>query len=242
MSAGKVVKAALDKVDGPPAPDAPAGQLPEVTGLDAETVEFLTRASGGELRSMLGTELRFMRWKRAAKIAAKAAAHLQRVGREAGQAELKVLLPALEAGSLEEDEEMADRWAALLANAADPQGSAVEPGFSDVLRQLSRNDAVLLEYIVERARQRGGAIPWTMPDFDTAEINTTGPIRDPDDFVVSLDNLFRLRILVLKPSGRMGQLGVRRHPLGGTRILFNQDRFKLSAYGAKFARAVRREE
>jgi hypothetical protein len=92
---------------------------------------------------------------------------------------------------------------------------------------------VLVRIIVERARQRGGAIPWTIPDFDRSEIRTSGPIRDHDDFMVSLDNLLRLRILVHEPLGRDARRGT------SNSIFFD---IKLSTYGAKFARAVRRDD
>ncbi len=128
---------------------------------------------------------------------------------------------------------MTDRWAALIANASDPEGSPVEPSFSEVLGQLSRNDALLLDHIVERARQRGRAVPWTVPTIDRNEIRMTGPIRDPDDFMVSLDNLLRVRVLVHEPVAQES---------GASGVFFDADRIKLSSYGAKFARAVRRNQ
>lgn len=228
------MKTALEKLDGPLAPDAPAGQVPEITGLDAETVEFLTRASGGELRSSVAQEFRYFRWKRGLKIAAKAAAHLQEVGREAQPVPLKVLVPVLEAGSLEDDEGMADRWAALLANAADPQGSPVEPGFPDVLRQLSPNDARLLEHIVSRIH-----VPRQLRMYapvDRANLMVTGPIKDSEEFRVSLDNLQRLRLLVTVPIAKEKRAG--RPP----NVTFDESRMRLTTYGAKFASAVRRDE
>lgn len=228
------MKAALEKIDSPAAPDMPAGQLPDVIGLDAETIEFLGRASGGELGSMLRTELRWYRWRRMTNIAAKAAARLQKLGRQPGPADLKVLIPALEAGSLEDDEEMADRWAALLANAADPQGSGVEPGFPDVLRQLSSSDARLLEHIVSRVDVPRGLRMYA--SFDRATLKLTGPIKDSEEFMVSLDNLQRLRLLVAEPIAKEKRAG--RPP----NVTVDQSRMRLTAYGAKFALAVRRNE
>lgn len=145
---------------------------------------------------------------------------------------------------------MCDRWAALLANATDPEGSAVEPSFPDVLRQLSSTDARLIEYIVNRSELEAtaaidddddeavGELP-DMPALDRSELLAADPIPDPQDYMISLDNLLRLRILISDPLVRS-----RPRALGGPRrrttVTFDDDRVKLSAYGAKFARAVRR--
>ena len=70
---------------------------------------------------------------------------LTEAGREPQTVPLKTLLPLLEAASLEDEEAMAARWASLLANAADPtQRVQVQPGFAEVLRQLTPLDARVL--------------------------------------------------------------------------------------------------
>lgn len=63
----------------------------------------------------------------------------------------------------------------------------------------------------------------------------TGPIKENEDFMVSLDNLVRLRLLVAEPIAR------EKSRVDKVDIFFDEDRLKLSAYGAKFARAVRRD-
>jgi hypothetical protein len=254
VSASKAVSAAVGKLDEPNAVDGPAGVIAGYADLDPDTAEFLSKAWGGEIRSIFGPTLRYIRLKRALKVAEKAARLLDQKGRKMSGGDLNVLLPLLEAASLQGEEEMCDRWAALLANATDPEGSAVEPSFPDVLRQLSSTDARLIEYIVNRSELEATAAidddddddddepvgePPDMPALDRSELLAGGPIPDPEDYMISLDNLLRLRILISDPLVRS-----RPRAVGGARrrttVTFDDDRVKLSAYGAKFARAVRR--
>lgn len=61
------------------------------------------------------------RWEEKTKsFGARATAHLAAVGREPQPVEPKLLLPLVQAASLETNEALAEKWAALLANAADP--------------------------------------------------------------------------------------------------------------------------
>jgi hypothetical protein len=59
---------------------------------------------------------------------------------------LDVAVPLLEAASLQEEPSMAERWAALLANAADPaQSVAITTTYAEILRQLTPAQAKLLD-------------------------------------------------------------------------------------------------
>lgn len=66
--------------------------------------------------------------------------------REPQSVEAKIAVPLLQAATLESDPTLIEKWAALLANAADPmQWAQVQPGFVEVLRQLTSTDASVLE-------------------------------------------------------------------------------------------------
>lgn len=56
----------------------------------------------------------------------------------------RLFFPVLEAASIEDNDEMQTRWAALLANEATSVGS-VHPSFLEILRQLALEDARLLD-------------------------------------------------------------------------------------------------
>lgn len=56
----------------------------------------------------------------------------------------------VERASVEDDDELQDRWANLLSNAADPRHDAeVLPAFPDILRQLSTPEATFLDELFE---------------------------------------------------------------------------------------------
>jgi hypothetical protein len=59
---------------------------------------------------------------------------------------LKTLLPILEYASVEEDEDLHNRWANLLTNSA-IDADSVRPFFPDALRQLGATEARLLDYM-----------------------------------------------------------------------------------------------
>jgi Abortive infection alpha len=235
LSAGTVVAKVTKTLDGPPAPDGPAEVVAALADLDLETAAFLTKASGGELRSLVTPDLRYFRLKHALRVARKAAKLLKSAGREATRGDMNVVIPVLEAASLQEDEELVDRWAALLANATDPEGASVEPGFSDVLRQLSAADARLFDHIVSTAIKVVGD-RWVTLQAHRIGLSRQGPIDDQEEFAVALENLLRLRLIVELPS-----VQERRRPSRQAELVLVEDGIKVSAYGVKFARAVSRD-
>jgi hypothetical protein len=84
--------------------------------------------------------------KRIQQLGERAKTLLSDAGREAQAVEEKVLFPLVQAASLESDATLANLWAALLANAADPvQQAPVQPGFVEVLRQLTPVEARVLK-------------------------------------------------------------------------------------------------
>jgi len=75
--------------------------------------------------------------------------------------ELKLLQPIFNSAALEEDDQLQERWAALLANAADPQRDfEVPPAFPEILKQLTSYEARILDALYEYANvvadQHGG--------------------------------------------------------------------------------------
>lgn len=61
----------------------------------------------------------------------------------------KLFFPVYEAASIEDDDDMQTRWAALIANEATKIGS-VHPSFIEILRQMSPDDARLLDRLYDR--------------------------------------------------------------------------------------------
>jgi hypothetical protein len=75
---------------------------------------------------------------------------LLNIGVTPAEIPLKVLQPALDAASLEEDESMQQLWANLLANAADARHPGkILPSFPQILHQLRPSDAQFLNNLVD---------------------------------------------------------------------------------------------
>src|SRR5947209_3388562 len=88
-----------------------------------------------EVAEQLRTEIRVYRYGRTLKLLEKAERMAQEAGYTPNAVPIKLLFPLLEGASFEEDEDLHDMWAALLANAASPENAeTVRPGFIAILR------------------------------------------------------------------------------------------------------------
>jgi hypothetical protein len=96
------------------------------------------------LGGILAEPVRVFRFKRSVRLLEKVKHIAEESGIELKAVPTKTLLPILENASVEDDEGLHDRWAALLANAASPTSPRVPPSFVEILRQLSPRDACLL--------------------------------------------------------------------------------------------------
>jgi len=137
---------------------------------------------------------------RAQQLSERATALLSAVGREPQPVEPKLLVPLVQAASLETDETLSEKWAALLANAADPaQRVAVQPGFAEVLRQLTPTDARVAGLLYEKAvydQERVRHAPTVISTAGFAE--SLG--LSLKELAVSIDGLFRLRLCDIPAS------------------------------------------
>lgn len=133
----------------------------------------------------LGEEL----LERGKQVGSRAAALLATVGREPQPVEPKLLIPLVQAAALETDETLTANWAALLANAADPeQHVTVQPGFAEVLRQLMPIDVLLLDSLYNSPEGSGLLTGQRM----LKQFN--GPGMDYASVTLSVDNLIRLHL------------------------------------------------
>ncbi|MBH8569343.1 DUF4393 domain-containing protein [Microvirga sp. STS02] len=166
---------------------------------------------------------------RAQLLGAKATAYLAAVGREPQAVEPKVLLPLVQAASLETDETLAEKWAALLANAADPaQRVQVQPPFVEVLRQLTPVQAKMLSQLY--ARERGVAVsehaapnPFILGSM-AQDLGLT-----KQEFALCVDNLLRLRLCAALDGPY--QMGPFKYPASPTSYL------NPTVFGREFVRA-----
>jgi Abortive infection alpha len=104
-----------------------------------------------------------------------------------------LLFDVVDKATLEEDDDLQDRWANLLANAADSRGMVlVKTAFPDILRQISREEAAYIDDLFDIMQKAEVNLIRT---YDEEEQEHT-----PQLDAVSYDNLQRLRLIDGNPE------------------------------------------
>lgn len=167
--------------------------------------EFLGKITDPGLRQLGGIiddKILFWRFKNQVNLLIKAKDFLESKGISPQNVPLKILVPLLDNGSLEENENIVDKWVALLANAANPNyKEKIRPCYIEMLKELSPIEVKLLDdlykksivYIEDKNRNY---IEVKLDIITFLNISET-------DYDLIIDNLFRLNILYspLKVSG-----------------------------------------
>jgi abortive infection alpha-like protein len=149
------------------------------------------RRSGPGTREWAADHIRFKRWKAQVKRLEKAQKHAEKAGIDPQAVPRKVLVPLLESGSLEDDEGMVEKWAALLANAAG-SADAIPPGFPEILKELSPIEAAILDDIYRLlVEEKHG--DWKTEGVVARALKERFGL-DEDQYQVHIDNLYRLRL------------------------------------------------
>lgn len=166
-----------------------------------------------QLGGWAGDVIAYRRWQTRVKIMLKAQALLDAAGLEAHEVPRPVLMPILEAAGDEEDQSMADRWAALLANAASGVPEQVPPRFPAILRELSSDEAQLLDAMYDKtsirtldlANELGLGSRWPVV-FDGLVANRlavhpykAGPVASEDRTLLGLTALGRAFVAACRP-------------------------------------------
>jgi hypothetical protein len=90
-----------------------------------------------------GNQIRFWKIRNAARLAERTRELLEPLGINRRSVPLRLFLRCVEEASMEDGEDIQDHWAALLASAANSAEPEAQPGFVDILRQLTGRDANL---------------------------------------------------------------------------------------------------
>lgn len=173
---------------------------------------FIARFISGPIEQGIGIfedRLRYMRWERQVRLMQRAQDFLRLAGLPAPtrHVPLKLLIPIMQGASLEENDDLQDRWAALLVNAANANfRSEVRRAYAVILEQLTPLDAQILDILY--------SLPFEKSQHDgiaTAELPLHARIKEEtekqfplpsDEVVISLSNLARLGCL--RPSMTWG--------------------------------------
>lgn len=119
---------------------------------------------------------------------------------------LKTLFPLLEGATLEDDDDLHERWVALLVNAARADYRNEIPAyFPDILRQLTCEEARFLDSAYDEltigAEKRRAELQAKYPDFKgdaAAVIGVSGKLISRVH-PIAVDNLERLRLVTRNP-------------------------------------------
>jgi hypothetical protein len=169
--------------------------------------------------------VRVWRLQRAVRLAERVREILAPLGIAPRPVPLKILLPAIEHASLEDDDELQDRWAALLARAADPgyQGKMLSV-FVDVLSQITPQDALFLDRCLRTLSDKHpaddrpfvrelGTKPRLMFLYAHPRATYDEISRElEDDFELSLANLIRIGLVGVERFSEPGFLYENRTP------------------------------
>lgn len=201
--------------------------------------DFLDKLAGpatAELGLLFADRVRMYRLKNSLRMLKKAKGMLDAAGIEPTAVPLRTLLPLLEGASLEDNESLSDKWACLLAAAADSHRSGfVLPSYPQILKCLSPLDAKVVDLIYSNEQSGGSVTGVDGQDIDRAwtlkaEILDTLGITE-DDFLLSFENLAAFGLL---------QVGGRK--FGNTKMEFaDKSEVSLTVLGTAFVRACSNE-
>ena len=110
-----------------------------------EVARDLIGPPAAELGQYFAEQVRIFRFKSAVRAVEKAKEMVAAAGLAIQPIDLQRLIPMLEGASLEEEDDLVSKWAGLIASAA--IGSDTLPAFADILRQLTPEEARMLDFI-----------------------------------------------------------------------------------------------
>lgn len=115
---------------------------------------FISKYIGGPLEQAIGIwedKLKYRRWENQIRLAENAKNFLNARGLDGPTRliELSIAIPLLEEASLADSDSLQNRWAMLLANAADANGPEIRRAYVGILSEMTPLDASLLEMIFD---------------------------------------------------------------------------------------------
>ncbi|HMH43603.1 MAG TPA: Abi-alpha family protein [Pyrinomonadaceae bacterium] len=125
------------------------------TGIEAtqQLGRFVSRITTEPLETVMGIlndKLQFMRWERKLRLAQRGREIIDKRGIEGPLRPIpyKLALPIIENASLEDNDELQDLWANLLASAVDPNfDGVIRTAYIDIIRQLEVIDVHVLNVV-----------------------------------------------------------------------------------------------
>lgn len=167
-----------------------------------------------EISGMVQDRLRFARAVRVARLAERFKRELDAAGRPVAMHPLppNFLLPALEEGAMEENDELQDMWARLLANACDSStGVSAKRSHITMLKEMTPFDAMVFETIYSVSPDDGNRKAILTYELPSRATEPKGASLDSlpkptHEVVVSLSNLERIGAIKFGSSWGGGEV------------------------------------
>ena len=174
-----------------------ADDLTEIAKQGLEPIGDIVKRIAGPLADEIGESLAVLARPYRIMLSVKMFQKTQRMLKEAGivpqTVPPRLFLPIMEGASIQDDEDLHSRWAALLANAA-VSPTLVHPSFIEILKQLTPEDAQLLDRLYDscKAKRHRAVTPWV--DLITyAERERR--VAEGENPYVPFQNLIRLSLI-----------------------------------------------
>lgn len=142
-----------------------ADDLTEIAKQGLEPIGDIVKRIAGPLADEIGESLAVLARPYRIMLSVKMFQKTQRMLKEAGivpqTVPPRLFLPIMEGASIQDDEDLHSRWAALLANAA-VSPTLVHPSYIEILKQLTPEDAQLLDRLYDscKAKRHRAVTPW----------------------------------------------------------------------------------
>lgn len=178
-------------------------------GIDATSRlgQFIGKYLDGPLEQVSGIitdKLSYLRWERSLRLMDRRDEVLRQrsLTGPTRSVPMSILVPILQLGSMEEDNDLQDLWVQLLVTAGDANSEiVVEPAFIGILQNLSSRDAAILDKLYSFPAEYESLFLYTSALPEKVLIEKPAiDINPPKDVCQSLGNLNRLGLIA---SGMM---------------------------------------
>lgn len=156
-----------------------------------------------EVGGLIADQIRFFRYKNQVTILLKAERFHKSKGINPKQIPVKTLASFMEGASLEENQSMQEKWAALLANATDPDNNFTgHLTLIQLLNQLTPDEAEVLDYMWKNYKEEHET-PLSgnyysvqiLKEMKDLSANDKLPVDEQEKEALIIDNLVRLNLI-----------------------------------------------
>jgi hypothetical protein len=147
-----------------------------------------------QVGGLLADEVKLWRFNNQIRIVRKAEERLRSKGMKTKKVSLKVMAPLLDECSLEDDEDLQNKWAALLANTVAENSTIKTNIFTSILKEMTSEDAEIFESIFEHCTIATETDEGVVIAHRNNAITPKAFVNYPEIDLI-FDNLKRLRLI-----------------------------------------------